>query len=271
MSSPAFVVNTFEMLRCDACQTLFVAQLPEQAQLAAIYLDEGYHQITELEAQRLRSEADMRARRLHDLGCRSILEIGCGHGFFLDAAAELGIEVQGIDPTPGAQPARSRGHTVHGCWLEEFRPKATEFDAVVAWEVVEHVRDPSDMLQTIRELLQPGGVVALSTPSCSGLPARLLGAQFPMICPPDHLMVCSRRGLTLLLAERGIQAQHWSSFSNLGTPEIERGLRKYLFGSRPWAKAITPALAPAALLPVRMMDWLGLGTSYEVYGRVHTH
>jgi hypothetical protein len=116
--------------------------------------------------------------------------------------------------------------------------------------------------------VRPGGIVALSTPSISGLPARLLGRRFPMVNPPEHLTLFSKRGLWRLLDEAGLEVTAWTSFSGLGIDQLASGFRKYVAGESAWARAAARVFAPLAWAPVQAMDLAGLGTEFEVYCRV---
>lgn len=261
----AFTAAGFVHVRCSRCATLFVAELPPPERVEATYLAPDYHSSAEGQEMRMRAEADARAQALRKFGCRDVLEVGCGPGHFLDAVRELGMRVEGVDRARTAAGPRARGHTIHDCWLQDLAPVAARFDAVAMWEVIEHVPDPKDMLVHARKWLRPGGFLALSTPSSSGLPARALGARFPMVCPPDHLALFSRRGLTALLAGAGFDPVRWTSFSGLGREQLRRGFQRFLLGESLPGRALASGLAVAAELPMQLMDRAGLGSAFEVY------
>lgn len=265
----AFCKRGFDHLRCARCGTLFVARVPTPDELAAIYLDPSYHEHAgETEIERRAAEAEARARRLRALGAQHVLEVGCGVGSFLDAAARIGLDVEGVDRAPSAARARARGHRVHDRWLDELRPVAARFDAIAAWEVLEHVASPLAMLEGFRPWLRPGGVLALSTPSFSGVYARALGPRFPMVCPPEHLELFTRRGLVTLLDRGGFELRRLRSFSNLGRARLANGFRRYALGESPLARAAASALAVIAEQPARLVDAVGLGISFEAYARM---
>ena len=261
----AFTAAGFVHVRCSRCATLFVAELPPPERVEATYLAPDYHSSAEGQELRMRADADARAQVLRKFGCRDVLEVGCGPGHFLDAVRELGMRVEGVDRARTAAGPRARGHTIHDCWLQDLAPVAARFDAVAMWEVIEHVPDPKDMLVHARKWLRPGGFLALSTPSSSGLPARALGARFPMVCPPDHLALFSRRGLTALLAGAGFDPVRWTSFSGLGREQLRRGFQRFLLGESLPGRALASGLAVAAELPMQLMDRAGLGSAFEVY------
>lgn len=260
-----FDVAGFAHVRCARCDTLFVAELPPPERVEATYLAPDYHSSAEGQESRMRAEGDARAAVLRKFGCRDVLEIGCGPGHFLDAVRDLGMNVEGVDRARTAAGPRARGHLVHDCWLQDLAPVTPRFDAVAMWEVIEHVPDPRALLLQARRWLRPGGFLALSTPSSSGVPARTLGPRFPMICPPDHLALFSRRGLSTLLGAARFDPVRWTSFSGLGREQLQRGFQRFLLGPSLPGRAVARGLATVAELPMRLIDRAGLGSAFEVY------
>ncbi len=268
-AQPAFEHTGFVYVRCRPCGTLYVSPLPDEETITASYLVPDYHHGVESDtsAARMREEARARARIVADMGVRSLLEVGCGAGYFLEACGELGIEAQGVDPSRTGALAAERGLSVFVGWLDEFESDRT-YDAAAMFEVLEHVPEPVDMLRKVRTMVRPGGVLALSTPSWSGLPARLLRRRFPMVCPPQHLELFSRRGLQRLLARGGFEPVQWTSFSNLDADALARNFQRYFVGDSAVAQQGARWLGALAAAPARWLDRAGLGISYEVYARL---
>lgn len=262
----AFVVDGFPHVRCEECGTLFVSPLPTEEVIRATYLDPEYHGELDASSERMRAEARARARQMQQRGCRRVLEIGCGAGFFVEALLELGIDAEGVDPGPQAQRAAARGLPIHPIWLHELRPSAP-YDGIGMFELLEHLPDPVQALQWSHRHTSAGATLALSTPSASGLPARLLGRRFPMLAPPNHLEVFTRDGIDRLLRRGGFEPQRWVSFSNLDRAALRRGFQRFMLGRSAPARWLSEGLASAALLPARVVDRVGLGISYEVYAR----
>lgn len=262
----AFTVSGFDMARCRRCASLFVAQLPKLDDARATYLDPSYHEGAGNVAERMIAEADVRAEALRIAGVRSVYEIGCGPGHFLDACRDREIWAEGIDPAATAKAARERGHTVHASFVEEFEPDRV-VDAIALFEVIEHVPNPASVLESIRGWMRTGGHLVLSTPSMSGLPAKVLGRKFPMITPPDHLALFTRAGLEQLLTRCGFVVEAVQSFSGLGAAELERGYQRYVVGQSAFGRSAARVLAKATVRPMRLADAMGLGTSFELHAR----
>lgn len=262
----AWAVDGYEHARCGECGTVFVDPVPPSEALHAFYSRQSYYDNARRDEARLRAQATVRAGRLHRMGASRVLDVGCAAGYFLDAARAAGMRGEGVEPGPAGQEALVRGHTVHAHWLGEPIAAGGSFDAVTLWEVIEHLVDPLAALRQVTGSLRPRGIVALSTPSMSGLAARLLGRRFPMVLPPEHLALFTAVGLHRLLRRASLRVIRWSSFSELRPEQLERGLLSYAPPAvSSLAASIVRLLGPLSVAPVEMLDRLGLGTEVEVF------
>lgn len=98
----------------------------------------------------------------------SLLEIGCGTGQVLRAAgvAFPTIRVSGSELfIEGLKFARERVPSAHLMQMDATRiPFTDEFDAIGAFDVIEHIRDDRRVLAQIHLALKPGGVAFLTVP-----------------------------------------------------------------------------------------------------------
>jgi len=108
-----------------------------------------------------------------------ILDIGCGTGGFLDALRSIGYScVEGVDLSASqVQTAAARGVTgiTHTPALDYLRTRSNRYAMISAFSVLEHhTRDELfDLLDAVREALQPGGCLIAVVPNAKGL----FGAQ----------------------------------------------------------------------------------------------
>jgi 2-polyprenyl-3-methyl-5-hydroxy-6-metoxy-1,4-benzoquinol methylase len=117
-----------------------------------------------------------------------LVDVGCGDGGFMFAAAQRGAQVWGVDYNAAAIARARQGlglDTAVCMTLEEFtaNPTVKEIDIVTAFEVVEHVADPIGLIRSVGALVRPGGYVVASVPSRE----RLLHDLSTWDYPPHHL------------------------------------------------------------------------------------
>lgn len=100
--------------------------------------------------------------------CGRILEVGCGRGDFIGRISErLGAHVDGLELNEEAvAQARRVGRRVHCEDLADFAAeRAGRYDAVCAFEVLEHVPHPRPFLERMLRLLRPGGRLIIAVPN----------------------------------------------------------------------------------------------------------
>jgi 2-polyprenyl-3-methyl-5-hydroxy-6-metoxy-1,4-benzoquinol methylase len=136
---------------------------------------------------------------------RRLLEVGCGAGFFLKAAQRAGWQVEGIELSDEA----SR-FAVERLQLPIRRERAEEapvepgsFDAAAMFDVIEHLFDPASVLAAIARALSPGGTLAISTPNFDSLSRVLLGPDWAVLSPLEHVYYFTEASLTRMLTAAG--------------------------------------------------------------------
>jgi 2-polyprenyl-3-methyl-5-hydroxy-6-metoxy-1,4-benzoquinol methylase len=103
-----------------------------------------------------------------------VLDVGCGAGFLAARFAALGYRVVGVDVYDSPD-ARRRCNEFYVCNVEQGFgvDKERRFDIVVLADVLEHVRNPEEMLLRARQHLAPGGRILASTGNVAHLHVRL--------------------------------------------------------------------------------------------------
>jgi len=261
--------------RCRNCRHLFVYPKPCTEVIEAYYRNAAFYSKAETEELRLISEAQTRLRVLSNLAKtygvkKDLLDVGCASGIFLTQARDCGWDVEGVEPSLAlCDKARKKGLHIANGWLEGLIT-GEQYPVITAWEVIEHALDPVAFLEMLSSHTAPGGLVALSTPLSTGLPALLLRSRFPLICPPEHLSLFSKESMDLLGKRFGLQLLHFRSFSNLKKENLARGLDRFIIGraSPKWmAGAISSCIAAWLQHIPDLIDRLGCGSEMEIVFR----
>jgi SAM-dependent methyltransferase len=94
-----------------------------------------------------------------------VLDLGCGSGSGTAALAAVATLAVGLDRAAPDPAHRASGAAFCRAELARLPLRARSFDAVVSFQVIEHLADPSRYLDAIGALLAPGGSALLSTPN----------------------------------------------------------------------------------------------------------
>jgi SAM-dependent methyltransferase len=208
-------------VRCAACGLVFVDPVPAGAIVEDAYGSDYYEPWQGSEEPRRRR---MWRRRLRLLERRirprtprglALLDVGCGDGLFLEVARGRGWNGDGIEFSPeGARRSAARlGRPVAVGNLAASNLLLGPYDVVTLWHVLEHLEEPTAMLEAARRRLRPGGLLVVAVPNLSNLPMRVAyrvarGRALPLYEPgarEPHLSHFSPATLRLILRRGGFE------------------------------------------------------------------
>ena len=97
---------------------------------------------------------------------RTVLDIGAHVGRFIHKAREAGWDAEGVEfsPITASYAFERTGLPVHQSSAQDLTAKGRRYTAITLTDVLEHIPDPLPLMKELRELLQPGGVIAVKVP-----------------------------------------------------------------------------------------------------------
>lgn len=210
----------YRIIACARCGFAHVVPVPGPEEMAALYRDDYYtrekplcltHQTEDRPWLDLVNGERARLLRQHlGQGKKTVLDVGCGAGFFLDACRGEGFDVLGVEPSrqAAAHARETLGLPVReGFFDARLAADLPRVDAILAAEVLEHLPDPAGMLRLFHRQLHPGGLLLISLPN-DGNPfqeaARSTGGLPPWwIAPPHHLNYFTVDAIVALISRSG--------------------------------------------------------------------
>ena len=233
--------NSYEMAKCGDCSFVYTRlRRISPDQYEKVYSGESdYHEMVEAAEKTSTGERGLRELRWFkrkafdwiESECPpgSLLEVGSGPGTFLLVAQQRGWDVTGVElANLAAEKARSLGVETFNGVIENFAPtQEKEFDAVVSFEVMEHVPDVLSMLTAIRSVLKPDGLFVFSVPNLDDL--YCLRQMLPVATPPLHINFFRRQSMTQALREAGFTDDRYATLSiPTSSVRAEHGLAGYV-------------------------------------------
>ncbi|MGD2078837.1 MAG: class I SAM-dependent methyltransferase [Chloroflexota bacterium] len=136
---------------------------------------------------------------------RPLLDVGAYIGIFVEVAGLHGWQAMGVEPSQWAtQVAQDNGLQVYQGTLDSEMLDGRRFDVVTMWDVIEHMDDPAAEVARARELLNPGGFVAIHTMDVASLTARLMGRRWPWLMDM-HVHYFSQATMERLLVDQDLE------------------------------------------------------------------
>lgn len=227
------VHGAYSYWKCTDCFTSQVLPQFSETQLQqyydAFHLDEMEGGLYDDVEDRMRADFPAKVDMVlahQPLASPRLLDVGCGKGFFVKAAADGGIRAEGIDIShSGVEYAvNTLGVKATAGPLEIQNPSEWReaFDIVTMWATIEHLLDPLPVLQAIHNDLKPGGIVLCDTGLGNVFWEKLLPGHSQWYDAPQHMFVFSEKGLVALLEKAGFRIIHVDT-------NFERSLlRRYL-------------------------------------------
>jgi len=202
-----FDIGHYPLLHCKACGLEWLCPQPDDAVLGEIYSSQyhenrmqsagvGYSAMKEKTFKNILSEANIPPQA-------TVLDVGCAEGDLLRVLQGAGHRVYGIEYSSYAAGlcAKEFGHDkIHCGELKDAPFPDIIFDAIFLMDVLEHTRDPLNVLKDVHRRLKPNGIVVLSLPNVASLSRRLMYKTWPHYLI-EHLFYFSPKTIALALQQ----------------------------------------------------------------------
>ncbi|MBI2021522.1 class I SAM-dependent methyltransferase [Candidatus Daviesbacteria bacterium] len=167
-----------------------------------------------------------------------LIEVGCGIGVFLHLARKNNYQVLGIDINKSAKKMAWKRYQVKVLIGEvgDVSLKEKNYDAVVLFQTIEHIKYPITFLKNLSRILRPNGIVLITTPNSESLWKKLLKNNWFSYKHQEHLTFWNEKALKIALLKSNFKDIdfysddiRWYSLKQLITLTIAYGGRKFAY------------------------------------------
>lgn len=208
----------YEVVTCPECGFVYATDIMSRAELSDFYKDNLKYayksdrgNIPEYAKWLHAKSYDFVNSRLNkiinkfDKQQLSVLDIGCGGGYLLHCFKEKGYgNLQGLDPAPDCKISAKELYDIDiaTATLEEYKTK-NKFDLIILGSVLEHMSNIDEVVEKIKDLLNPGGFLYICVPDGDNMGA-VLNEPF-LEFSLEHINYFTRGSMTNLLSSRGFR------------------------------------------------------------------
>lgn len=147
---------------------------------------------------------------------KKVLDIGCGSGFLCKQAVAGGASVAvGIDmlPPKGLKSIDSWNFLSSDLELSQWKDDAIAlspegFDLILAFDIIEHVRSPWNLLHTCSDLLSDSGSILITTPNANSWERFMRPKTWSGSQDPQHKTLFNSYSLKFLLERLGYKLEY---------------------------------------------------------------
>lgn len=173
-------------------------------------------------------------RIAENLSIKSVLDLGCGNGYFLKYLKSLrpDIKIKGIETNLSAiNICRNNNIPVENSDIIDFLLNDTyRYDYITMWGVLEHVKDPLKVMRLVRKKLNYGGFVTACVPNVNSEVVQRLWKDCFTFCP-QHLWYFSPATLNRLFYEVELKYRDHFTIESEVLPVI-----KHSYGLHPYSE-----------------------------------
>ncbi|VAW73184.1 hypothetical protein MNBD_GAMMA15-623 [hydrothermal vent metagenome] len=185
------VGREFPLWHCTGCGFGFVEFTPEYNNENAFdeYWDDVNQKIYTQKSvvNELEDKYLVYFKKLKNVKNKRLLDVGSGAGICVNTANQSGFDAMGVEPSEnGVQLSqKTYGINVANDLLRADDNLPRDFGVLTLWDVIEHVMDPEELINTCAAHIEEHGYLVLETPNEGALVRKLVRALSRIIPQMD--------------------------------------------------------------------------------------
>lgn len=237
-----FVKNSFPYILCKSCDSLYQSpraplweyeEFYHNSESSKYWATEFFPAVAEVRRDKIFKP---RAEKISELCQKNhhkpevVMDVGGGYGLFLEEWRKIhpNSHVCTVEPSEDlAETCRKKEIEV----LQTISEKADEWknrgDLVTCFEVIEHAHNPLEFIQSIYNLVKPGGYAIVSGLGVDGFDIQVLWEKSNSISPPHHINFLSVKGFYQLFEKAGFSNIEVLTPGQLDVDIVKNSLEKH--------------------------------------------
>jgi len=145
-------------------------------------------------------------RKLRGRGPVRVLDFGCGWGEFLAICERFGFVCCGVDRSSARRQNENNVKIFPEIEdVKKINDLGQGFHVATLFQVLEHLDSPLEILEALRNLLVPGGILIIETPDCTDVVNIKDESDYWKIHPLDHINAFTPSTLRNIAVKAGFQ------------------------------------------------------------------
>jgi 2-polyprenyl-3-methyl-5-hydroxy-6-metoxy-1,4-benzoquinol methylase len=215
---PLVEIRYFKYDRCNDCGFVFANPAPSDRTASEFYNSDFYGNYRILEEETIQKQPYFSISSYTDLhrlagwlNCEKsarILDFGCGPASFIALLRdEFGFQnVEGLELNEYSAGVAERSYGIKlALAIEQLKHKT--YDVIILFEVIEHLTNPDEAISLCNGLLEPGGLLFITTPSVRNIPCRFFPSHCGHYTGPSHVSLFTEEAMSRLLFRFNIKVE----------------------------------------------------------------
>lgn len=202
--------ESLELYRCKSCEQEFLHPFPSDEWLTEEYSQYFQKRQSGTSGNKTDYFYDLFKSLALNFNDRSVLEFGPGEGDSIQALMKLGkpSQITLVERNDEANSLLSKYNCAHhNMFLEEYlstNPDNKKFDYIFLFDVLEHLKNPVEVLKKIKEeKLNSGGFIVTTFPVADSFSRKILGNLWPQF-KVEHLQYFSKKSIDEMAKASGL-------------------------------------------------------------------
>jgi len=209
------LTDKLSVYSCSNCSVLFMDPQLSDEEITALYSEQYYKawgisgpSENDVSKQMKIDTFQLRLNQIQKhVKSGKVLDIGCATGFFLEAAQSRGFDPYGIEFSEYSSKFAKKKfgeNAIFNGKLEDCDFPEAMFDVITMFDLIEHVRVPTDILAKAAKLLKPDGIIMITTPHSKSRSNKMMGTRWTHY-KKEHFFYFDKTSLDYIAKENNLE------------------------------------------------------------------